>query len=162
MLGNLLILMAVLFVSVYCGMVISRQGGVAEGIVFVNQSEYLSALGMSIYCFEGIGIVMPVMHSSESPETFKSTLISAIATLTVIYIVFGGLGYLAWGQSEIQPYSTDMLPASNIAVIVMKFLFSLNLICSYSITIQPANQILGNWFCSKAPKGKCKYWLKNL
>ena len=101
MLGNLLILMAVLFVSVYCGMVISRQGGVAEGIVFVNQSEYLSALGMSIYCFEGIGIVMPVMHSSESPETFKSTLISAIATLTVIYIVFGGLGYLAWGQSEI-------------------------------------------------------------
>ena len=55
-----------------------------------------------------------------------------------------------------------MLPASNIAVIVMKFLFSLNLICSYSITIQPANQILGNWFCSKAPKGKCKYWLKNL
>ena len=56
---------------------------------------------MSIYSFEGIGIVMPVMNSSESPETFKTTLTAAIATLTVIYILFGSLGYLAWGQSEI-------------------------------------------------------------
>ena len=36
LLGNLLILLAILFVSVYCGMVISRQGGVAEGIVLLN------------------------------------------------------------------------------------------------------------------------------
>lgn len=55
-----------------------------------------------------------------------------------------------------------MLPASNIAVIIMKFLFSFNLIFSYSITIQPTNIILGNWFCSRAPKGKCRHWLKNL
>ena len=61
MLGNLLILLAILFVSVYCCMVISRQDGLAEGVKFVNENDYLSALGMSIYCFEGIGIVMPVM-----------------------------------------------------------------------------------------------------
>lgn len=162
MLGNLLILMAILYVSVYCGMVLVRNDGLANDIVFINKNEYLGALGMSIYCFEGIGIVMPVMHSSESPESFKASLICAIATLTIIYIFFGSLGYLTWGQSPIEPYSTDMLPASNIAVIVMKFLFSFNLIFSYSITIQPANQILGNWFCSKAPRGKCRHWLKNL
>lgn len=162
MLGNILILMAVLFVSVYCCMVLARQDGIAEGVKLINENEYLTAVGMSVYCFEGIGIVMPVMHSSEDPQTFKSMLYAAIATLTTIYVLFGALGYMAWGNTYIEPYSTDMLPASNIAVIIMKFLFSFNLIFSYSITIQPANQIYGNWFCSCAPKGKCRHWMKNL
>ena len=134
----------------------------AEGIKFINENDYLNALGMSIYCFEGIGIVMPVMHSSQDPATFKAILFQAITTLTVIYILFGGLGYLAWGSSWIEPYATDMLPAYNIAVIIMKFLFSFNLIFSYSIIIQPANQILGNWFCKCAKKGRTRHWLKNL
>ena len=76
--------------------------------------------------------------------------------------MFGGLGYLTWGVGSIEPYATEMLPATNVAVIIMKFLFSFNLIFTYSITIQPANQIFGNWFCSKAPRGKCRHWLKNL
>ena len=109
MLGNFLILLAVLYVTTYCFMELSRQGGIGEGVKFVN-SDYLGALGYAVYCFEGIGIVMPVMQQSASPETFKSTLIAAIATLTGIYIFFGAIGYLTWGSSPIQPYSTDMLP----------------------------------------------------
>ena len=62
LLGNLLILLAVLFVSIYCCMVLGRQDGIGEGIKFINESEYLNAVGMSVYCFEGIGIVMPIMH----------------------------------------------------------------------------------------------------
>ena len=100
MLGNLLILLAVLFVTTYCFMVIGRQDGIASGVNFVN-SDYMSALGMAIYCFEGIGIVMPIMQASESPESFKSTLYAAITTLTLIYIFFGGVGYLAFGSAEI-------------------------------------------------------------
>lgn len=62
LLGNLLILLAVLFVSVYCFMTLGRQDGIGEGIKFINENEYMGAVGMSIYCFEGIGIVMPIMH----------------------------------------------------------------------------------------------------
>ena len=105
---------------------------------------------------------MPIMHSCENPESFKSVLFCAITTLTIIYIFFGGLGYMTWGQSEIEPFATDMLPASNIAVVIMKFLFNFNLIFSYAIVIQPTNQIFGNWFCKCVPKGKARSWLKNL
>ena len=55
-----------------------------------------------------------------------------------------------------------MLPAENVAVMLMKFLFSFNLLFSYPLAIQPANKIFGKWFCSGAPKGNCRYWLKNL
>lgn len=60
-LGNLLILLAVLYVSVYCCMTMVRQDGIAPEIKFINQDSYLNALGMAIYCFEGIGVVMPIM-----------------------------------------------------------------------------------------------------
>ena len=138
MLGNLLVLMAVLFVSVYCCMLINRDG-IGEDIKFINPDGYQSAIGMAIFSYEGIGIVMPIMHQSESPATFKREFIKAMVTLTVIYVIFGALGYIAWGSGEIEPFSTDMLPASNIAVILMKFFFSFNLIFTYPITIFPAN-----------------------
>ena len=161
MLGNLLILLAVAYVTVYCFMVMDRQGGMGPDIKFINEESYLSALGMSVYTFEGIGIVMPVMQQSENPAAFKNCLICAMITLTTLYILFGSLGYMTWGSNPIEAYATAMLPADNVAVIIMNFLFSCNLIFGYPITILPANQIFGSWFCSKAPKGACKYWLKN-
>ena len=80
----------------------------------------------------------------------------------MIYIIFGTIGYLTWGQSKIEAYSTEMLPSTNPAVIMMKFLFSFNLIFSYPLTIYPANEIFGQWFCSRTRKGNVRYWLKNL
>jgi len=74
MLGNLLILMAVAFVTVYCFMTMARQDGIAPDVKFINTDSYLSALGMSVYCFEGIGIVMPIMQSCEDPTTFKRSM----------------------------------------------------------------------------------------
>ena len=61
MLGNLLTLMAVLYVTVYCFMTIARQDGIAPEIKFINTESYLNAMGIAIYCFEGIGVVMPIM-----------------------------------------------------------------------------------------------------
>ena len=74
LLGNLLILLAVLYVTVYCFMTMARQEGIAPGVHFINTDSYLSALGMAIYCFEGIGIVMPIMQTCENPTKFKTNL----------------------------------------------------------------------------------------
>jgi len=143
MLGNLLILLAVLYVTVYCFMTIARSDGIAPEIKFINTESYLSALGFSVYCFEGVGIVMPIMQSCEDPHTFKTSLNWAIFILTVIYIIFGSIGYLTWGQGRIESYSTEMLPADNTAVILMKLLFSINIILSYPLAILPTNEIFG-------------------
>ena len=55
-----------------------------------------------------------------------------------------------------------MLPADNLAVILMKFIFSFNLVFSYPLCIYPTNEIFGKWFCSNVRKGNWRYWLKNL
>jgi len=97
---------------------------------------------MCILCFEGIGVVMPIMQTSEDPAQFKQSLNWAIGILAVVYILFGSIGYLAWGQGNIESYSTEMLPADNVAVILMKCIFCFNLIFSYPLLIQPTNEIL--------------------
>jgi len=60
-LGNLLMLLVVLSITVYCCMIMNRQDGIAPGVKFINQDGYLSVLGFSIFCFEGIGSTMPIM-----------------------------------------------------------------------------------------------------
>ena len=55
-----------------------------------------------------------------------------------------------------------MLPADNMAVIMMKFLFSLNLICSFPIAIQPTNIALESWLCGCLKKrSSVLYWMQN-
>ena len=69
--------------------------------------------------------------------------------------------YLAWG-SEVETYITESLPSDSITVILIKFAYSLNLICSYPIIIYPANLAIENWLCSCFSQNKTKlYWAQN-
>ena len=57
-----------------------------------------------------------------------------------------------------------MLPGDKTYVIVTKLLIGVNLLCTYPITINPANKIFEKWVfrCrSLKKKSKTRYWLKN-
>ena len=85
----------------------------------------------------------------------------AILTLIIIFIVFSELCYMTWGSNLNEPYVTQMLPKDQIGVILIKFLFSLNLVCSYPIMVYPANQSIEFWFCGCIRNKKLKYWIAN-
>ena len=56
-----------------------------------------------------------------------------------------------------------MLPAENVAVIIIKFLYSLNLVCSYPIIIFPTNNSIEDWLCKCFGKRHPlkAYWAQN-
>jgi hypothetical protein len=60
MVGNLLILVTAIILSVFSLNFIFRQG-IATDIVAFNSQGLITTLGFSIYSFEGIGVVMPIM-----------------------------------------------------------------------------------------------------
>jgi solute carrier family 36 (proton-coupled amino acid transporter) len=125
-----------------------------------DETGFLTTVGFCIYAFEGIGVVMPIMQSSAEPKRFINLLYAAIATLTTIYIFFSVFCYCAYGYN-LQPIVTENLPPAAATTIAIKFLFCLNLIFTYSITIAPANKILEHWLFSKCvPKNK-RYWPVN-
>jgi len=99
--ANSLMLATVLIICGYSIVKIIDEG-LADTIVPINYKGMWSMVGFSIYVFEGIGILMPVMQACECPEKFDKILIAAVATLTTAFCTFGTLSYLAYGNMKQQ------------------------------------------------------------
>jgi len=69
------------------------------GLVPVNDQRYQLFIGFAIYSFEGIGVVMPIMHSCSEPKKFNQILILAICTLLAAFLFFGTFGYITYGSN---------------------------------------------------------------
>ena len=162
MLGNLLVVITMIFVTIKAAGKLSVQTEPAPGIEFLNSEGWLNTLGVTVYCFEGIGVVMPIMATTEKPERFNEMLVYAYVTLIVVWVIFCEVCYFAWGSSMTEPIITEMLPSDQIAVILIKFVFSLNLLCSYGILIYPANIVIEQWICGCFRKdSNTLYWAQN-
>ena len=99
MIGVCLLVWATLVASVYALGMLKDEGKLGPGIEAIRPEGYLTTLGMAVYSFEGIGVVMPIMHACDCPEKFTSILTSAMVTLVIAIIVFSELCYLAWGST---------------------------------------------------------------
>ena len=66
----------------------------------INVDGISTMIGFSIFVYEGVGIVMPIMQTCECPEKFDKLLVAAIATLTVVYIGISSLAYFAYGEMK--------------------------------------------------------------
>ena len=104
--GTILIIITVIYVLAQAGSLISDQGGAGPDVNFINNNDYLNTLGFSFYAYEGIGIVMPVMATCAEPEHFKRMLTYAFITLMIIFVLFGIVGYVAWGSTMNEPLIT--------------------------------------------------------
>ena len=89
-------------------------------------------------------------------------LICAIATLSVIYLIFGALTYFTFGSNLDEPFITEMLPADNLWIEIIKVLFCFNLVFSYPITINPTNTILEGYIFGGDPRraSRNETWLR--
>ena len=91
-------------------------------------------MGFAFFMFEGIGCLLPVMKETAVPEKFPKLVVICLVTLCSIYVIFSFLCYYTWGSDLNQTVVTEMLPADNTYVQIMKLLFCTNLIFSYAMT----------------------------
>ena len=88
MVGNLLILITVITVCVYCVSILNTKS-VGPNVKAYNEDGFWLMVGFAIYAYEGIGVVMPIMQASAEPDKFTKCLLGAIGTLSVIFFIFG-------------------------------------------------------------------------
>lgn len=100
---------------------------------------------MAIYCFEGIGLALPIENAMREPEAFKPVWLISMAAVTCLFIAFGGYGYAAYGASTASKI-TDMLPrASRIATLVRLGVCGC-LVLSFPMMMFPVFEIVeGKW-----------------
>ena len=58
----------------------------------------LNSFGVSLFFFEGIGVLMPIMKQTRNREAIKKVTISAIITLMFVFIIFGSVLYSYLGN----------------------------------------------------------------
>lgn len=139
MLAMGIIVLAVITTSWYAFDVISEQndGGAGPGYEPINTDYFWSMVGFAFYLFEGIGCLLPILREAEHPETFSFLVMAAQWTIISVQIFFGSVCYYAWGTSLTESVVTEMLPAGNVFVQVMKLLYCISLIYSYKVNIVP-------------------------
>jgi proton-coupled amino acid transporter len=77
--------------------------GPDPGFKPINYNTMWDVIGFSVYTYEGIGVVMPIMSTCSVPEKFPYLLTLAVLTLTVIYIAFSELCYYTFGDNLTEP-----------------------------------------------------------
>ncbi len=54
--------------------------------------------GVGVYCFEGMGMVIPIEEAMSNRQNFTPILSLVMVIYTILCVLSGGLGYLAFGD----------------------------------------------------------------
>ena len=119
-------------------------------------------IGSSIYSFEGVGVVLPIMDVCEDQSKFPKILLAVMVTNVFLYTVFGEYCLFVYGNELSDfPLITSNLPEITI-VYILKAIFCVNVIISISLCAFTGHTISENYAFSKIKAGPLKTWLINI
>lgn len=141
----------------------SFQPGVGIDYIF-NKTEFSLFIGVAIFAFEGIGLIIPIQESMIYPNNFPKVLFQVIMTISLIFIFIGAIGYLTFGEN-IDTVILLNLPQDSPLVIGIQLLYALAILLSTPIQIFPAVRLIELKLFSPSKSGRNSSivkWQKNL
>ena len=112
----------------------------AEFDVETKMTMWPFFFGVAVYCYEGVGMVIPLESEMKDPGRFPSLLVSVIGGVTLLYGSFGMFGYLAFGD-DTREIITLNLPEGMLPV-AMKSALCIGLYFTHPLCLYPVHQIL--------------------
>ncbi|TMW62006.1 hypothetical protein Poli38472_009499 [Pythium oligandrum] len=110
-----------------------------EAIGVVSSMPFF--FGVAIYCFEGVGMVLPLENGMENPHHFKAILVCTVVIITSIYATFGICGYLAFGDATLDVITLNMTDDGGVVTMV-KLCLCAGLFFAYPLMLFPVFEIL--------------------
>ncbi|KAG7195038.1 uncharacterized protein KQ657_004151 [Scheffersomyces spartinae] len=164
LLANVFIMFGLLTIIYYVGLdlVVYSLG---DDIEYLFNSEKFSLfIGVAIFAFEGIGLIIPIQESMIKPNHFPVVLFKVVATISLIFIFIGSLGYLTYGN-DIKTVIILNLPQDSLLIIMVQLLYAFAILLSTPIQLFPAIRLTELKLFPKLKSGKQSgtiKWLKNL
>ncbi|CCE61970.1 hypothetical protein TPHA_0B02980 [Tetrapisispora phaffii CBS 4417] len=138
--GGLLIVLFFCIKHLFIDLQMKPEAGVIYGF---NPDLWSVFIGTAIFAFEGIGLIIPVQDSMKHPEHFPFVLFLVILTATVLFILIGTIGYLAYGK-YIETVILMNLSQSNVFVNLVQLFYSVAILLSTPLQLFPAIKIIEN------------------
>lgn len=135
------------------------------GIYYLfNKSEFSLFIGVAIFAFEGIGLIIPIQESMIYPLHFPRVLFLVIMTILTIFVFIGTIGYFTFGD-RIDTVILLNLPQNLPFVIMIQLLYATAILLSTPIQIFPAVRLIELKVFSAAESGRNSSlvkWQKNI
>ncbi|KAJ0391769.1 hypothetical protein P43SY_008389 [Pythium insidiosum] len=106
--------------------------------------------GVASYCFEGVGMVLPLENAMQNPHHFQPILISTVVILTTVYATFGVCGYLAFGDATKDVITLNMSDSTGVVTLVQLSL-CIGLFFTYPVMLFPVFEVLQPLFRQRTP-----------
>ncbi|CAI8608904.1 unnamed protein product [Vicia faba] len=121
---------------------------------FGSLSVFLYGLGVAVYAFEGIGMVLPLESEAKEKDKFGGVLGLGMITISLLYGAFASLGYFAFGE-ETQEIITTNLGQGMISGLVQLGL-CVNLFFTFPMMMNPVYEVVERRLCGS----KYCLWLR--
>lgn len=154
-------LVTIIYFTLY-ELLINNHGQFAGGIqYYFNQSDFSLFIGVAIFAFEGIGLIIPIEQSMIRPKNFPKVLFQVIMTISIIFIGIGALGYVTFGD-KIETVILLNLPQNSPMIMVIQLLYAFAILLSTPLQLFPAIRLLELKLFIKTGKMSTKVkWQKN-
>ncbi|KAJ6561909.1 transmembrane amino acid transporter protein-domain-containing protein [Mycena capillaripes] len=140
---------------------IVAQRGIAD-IQLFNPKDFSLFIGVAVFSFEGVGMVIPITDAMREPHKFPKVLTGVMLGVLVLFGGAGALAYLTFG-SEIQTVVLVNLDAESKMVQSVQFIYSLAIMLSVPLQLFPAIRIMENGIFTRSGKGDVRVkWTKNI
>ncbi|KAL5713775.1 Amino acid transporter avt3c [Ranunculus cassubicifolius] len=137
---------------------------VQDVIIFLKVKPVLEAfggfsvvfygLGVAVYAFEGIGMVLPLESETKNKAKFGKTLLWCMIFIAIMYAGFGALGYFAFGQETQDIITTNM--GKGVLSYSVQLCLCLNLFVTFPLMMNPVYEVFERRFY----KGMYCFWLR--
>ncbi|KAI4297876.1 hypothetical protein L6164_037737 [Bauhinia variegata] len=114
---------------------------------FGDLSMFFYSLGVAVYSFEGIGMVLPLESEAKEKDKFGMILGLTMIFIFFLYAGFGTLGYLAFGE-ETKDVITDNFGAGFLTALI-KLGLCVNLFFTFPLMMNPVYEIVERRFCGE-------------
>ncbi|XP_043707913.1 amino acid transporter ANT1-like [Telopea speciosissima] len=114
--------------------------GFSERKMITSLSALPFAGGVAVFCYEGFGMTLALESSMSERRKFPWVLAMAFSGITVVYVLFGFFGYLAYGD-QTRDIITLNLP-NDWSATAVKIGLCVGLALTFPIMMHPINEII--------------------
>ncbi|THG15213.1 amino acid transporter AVT3B-like [Camellia sinensis] len=121
---------------------------------FGSLSAFFYGLGVAVYSFEGVGMVLPLESEAKDKNKFGKILGITMAFIASTYGLFGALGYFAFGQNTRDIITANM--GTGLLSALVQLGLCINLFFTFPLMMHPVYEVVER----RLSNGKYCLWMR--
>ncbi|KAJ7278601.1 hypothetical protein O6H91_Y382300 [Diphasiastrum complanatum] len=120
--------------------IVQIEGGLRHVTASTGASSIPFAIGVAIYAFEGIPLVLPLESVMKEKTKFGRVMGFAMSWIAALYITFGLLGYLAFGNETEDIVTLNL--GESWETLVIQLGLCVGLFFTYPVMMHPVHEVI--------------------